>query len=72
MAADAPWTWQLREVRIRPVQPVVPNGAEEVELERVVERLGLVLHPGRDVQDLALANRDLLAVDQEFSAPCST
>ena len=40
-------------------------GAEQVELEGVLDRLGLVFDPRRDVQHLAFADRDLFARDQE-------
>src|SRR5829696_3598072 len=54
------------KIRVGMIEPILPDGAEQIELERVVERLRLMLHPGRDVKDFALANRDLLAVDQEL------
>ncbi|MCK7461284.1 MAG: hypothetical protein MZU84_04050 [Sphingobacterium sp.] len=53
------------KVIIRPVQPVLPDRAEHVELERVVQRLGLVRHRRRDVQHLAFADDELLAADGE-------
>ena len=57
------------EVGVGAVQPVLADRAEQVQLEGVVERLGLVLHPGRDVQHLSLADGDLLAADQELQRP---
>ena len=58
------------EVIVGVIEPVLADRAEHVELERVLERLGLVLDPRRDVQHLAFADGDLLAADQNFSAPC--
>src|SRR3989442_5154328 len=47
------------------IQPVLPNGAEQVELECIFERFGLVLDPRWNVQHLALADRDFLSADQK-------
>src|SRR3712207_8002466 len=61
-----PYTTLFRSV-IRPIQPVLPDRAEDVHLERVVERLGLVRYPRRDVQHFPFTHRDLFTVDQERS-----
>src|SRR5438034_11087312 len=54
------------KVCVRMIEPVLPDRAEDVELERVLERLRLMLDPRRDVQHLAFADRDLLAADVEL------
>jgi hypothetical protein len=54
------------KIRVGVIQPVLADRREDVQLERVVERLRLVLDPGRDVQDLAFADGDLLAGDEEL------
>src|SRR2546427_1490816 len=48
------------------IQPVLPDRAEQIELERVLQRFGLMLDPRRNVQHFALAHRDFLAADQEL------
>src|SRR5207245_2496798 len=48
------------------IEPVLTDRAEQIELEGVLERLGLVLDPGRDVQHLAFADGDFLAADQKL------
>ena len=57
---------QAWKYQIGVIQPVLADRAEQVQLERVVERLGLVLDPGRDVQHFPFAHGDFLAVDQEL------
>jgi hypothetical protein len=47
------------------IQPVLTEGAEEIELERVLEGFGLMGNPRRDVQHFTLAQRDLLAAYKE-------
>ena len=54
------------EILVRVIQPVLPDRAEHVELERILEGFRLVLDPGRDVQHLAFAHGDLFAADHEF------
>src|SRR6185295_6179104 len=54
------------EIVVGVIEPVLTNRAEDVELERIFQRLGLVLDPRRDVQHLALADDDFLAGDQEL------
>src|SRR6476646_4926325 len=54
------------EVIVGLVQPVLTDRAEEIQLERVLEGLRLVFHPGGDVEHLPFAHGDLLAGDQEF------
>jgi hypothetical protein len=41
---------------VRRFEPRLPHGTEHVELERILERLGLMLDTGRDVQHFALAH----------------
>src|SRR5579864_5616527 len=53
------------KVVVRVVQPVLPDRAEHIELEGVLDGLGLVLDPRRDVQHLALADGNLLAANVE-------
>src|SRR2546423_13761015 len=48
------------------IEPVLPNRAEQIELERVFERLRLVLDPRRNVQHLALTHGNLFAGDQKL------
>src|SRR5688572_18136071 len=60
--------WHLTlsmKIRVRVIEPVLADRAEEIELEGVVERFRLMLDPGRYVQDLAFADGDLLAGDEE-------
>src|ERR1051326_5682061 len=54
------------EVTVSMIEPVLANRTEDVELECVLERLGLMFHPRRDVQHFALAHRDFLARDDEL------
>src|SRR4249919_2892903 len=54
------------EIVVGVIEPVLPDRAEDVELEGVLERLRLVLDPRRDVEYLAFAHGDLVAADQEF------
>src|SRR5439155_21678043 len=39
------------KIRSRVIQPVLADRTEDIELERVVERFGLVLDPGRNMKD---------------------
>src|SRR5262245_332565 len=54
------------EIGVGVIQPVLADRAEQIELERVVEGLGLVLDPRRDVEHLPLADGDFLAGDEEL------
>src|SRR5262249_4261265 len=74
----APLRWLARghslallpvEIRVGVIEPVLADGREQIQLERVVERLRLVLNPRRNVQDLAFADGDFLARDQELERP---
>ena len=54
------------EVAVGVIEPVLANGAEDVDVERVLERLGLVRHVGRNVEYLSRADDDfLLAIDAD-------
>src|SRR5262245_30703581 len=48
------------------LDPVLANRAEYVELERILERLGLVRSSRRNVQHLTFANQKLLTPDETF------
>ena len=48
------------------VEPVPADGTEQVELEGIFERFGLMLDPGRDVQHLAFPHGDFLAADEKL------
>src|SRR3954454_8640111 len=54
------------EIVVGVIEPVLPDRTEHVELEGVFDRLGLVLEPRRNVQQLALADDDLFAADEEL------
>ncbi len=54
------------------IEPVLADGAEDVELERVFERFGLMLDARGNVQHFPFAQRDLLPPTRNFSAPCRT
>src|SRR5262245_60610709 len=63
---------RLPEVRVGAVQPVMAPGAEDVDVERRLERLGLVRDQGRNVQDLTAGNiNDLRPVLAEPEAQLS-
>ena len=55
-----------------PRRPVFPSGAEHVEFERIVERLGLVRHPGRHVQHLPSRTVNSPRRRRARKAPCRT
>src|ERR1051326_751084 len=48
------------------LQPVMPDGAEDVQVERVLEGDRHVRHVGRNVQYLPFVDHNLLAADLEF------
>ena len=52
-------------LRVGVIEPVLADRTEHIERERVVERLGLMLNPRRNMQHVAFAHRDLFAADQE-------
>src|SRR5882757_3025211 len=54
------------QVVVGVIEPVLPDGAEDVELECVFERFGLVLDARGNVQHLALTERDLHAADEKL------
>src|SRR5581483_10696905 len=53
-------------VFVRPVEPLLPHGTEDVELERIFEGFCLMRDARRDVQDIALADRDFFPGDEEL------
>ncbi len=57
------------KIGIGVIQPVLTDRTEEVELERIVERLCLMLNPRRNVQDFPFPHGDLFAVDEELERP---
>src|SRR6185436_8589777 len=54
------------KVGVGVVEPVLAYRAEKIQLEGVVERLGLMLYPRGNVDHFAFADGDLLAPDQEL------
>ena len=54
------------QVVVGVIQPVLADWAEDVELERVFERFGLMWNARGNVQDFSLAERDLLTADEKF------
>ena len=48
------------------LHPVAPDGAEDPEHERVVERFDLVRNAGLDVQHFAVAQRHFVAGDEQL------
>src|SRR6478735_6103908 len=57
-SAPRPLGRRLPQVGIGPVEPVLPRRTEDVDVERLLECLGLVRQAGRDVQHLAGADVD--------------
>ena len=57
MSASDPVTDRYRRTSVvGAIEPVLPDRAEDVELEGVLERFGLVLDPRRNVQHFAFAH----------------
>src|SRR6188472_811683 len=52
----------LSQVRVRSVEPVLTRWAEDVHVDRLLERLGLVWHAGGNVEHLAGADVDHLGL----------
>src|ERR1017187_911184 len=53
------------QVSVVLLEPVVADGAEDVEIERVFQRHGTVRHVGGNAQHLPLAHHDFAAADLE-------
>src|SRR5262249_20800635 len=54
------------EVIVNMIEPILTDRAEQIQLEDILERLGLMLDPRRDVQHFAFTDGDFLAADQEL------
>src|SRR5467141_1445788 len=54
------------EIIVRVIEPILPNRAEHIELEGVLEGFSLMLDPRRDVQHFAFPDGHLFTADEKL------